>query len=130
MPVQSQNAPTAAARHARQRHWLAAAGSLLAGASVALAAYAAHGVEGEAQARLAQAAAFGFGHALALAALAPLAVRRNALAGLLMLLAGTLLFCGSLAGAVFAGVAPTLAPFGGGLLIAGWLLHGIDRLRG
>lgn len=97
---------------------------------MALAAYASHGLEGQPRSWLLQAAAFGFGHGLALAALAPLAVRRNALAALAMLLAGSLLFCGSLAGAALAGLPTLLAPFGGGLLIAGWLLHGLDRLRG
>ena len=51
----------------------------------------------------------------------------SALLALAMLLAGTLLFSGSLVGAVFAGLPTTLAPFGGGLLIAGWLLHATDR---
>lgn len=119
-----------AERHARHRQWLAAAGSLLCAACVALAAYATHGAEDAAKGWLVQASAFGFAHGFALAALAPLAVRRNALIALLMLLAGTLLFSGSLAGAALAGWPTALAPFGGGLLIAGWLLHGIDRMRG
>ena len=49
----------------RARRWLGAVGSALAGLAVALAAYAAQAADGEAQARLAQAAAFAFGHGLA-----------------------------------------------------------------
>jgi uncharacterized membrane protein YgdD (TMEM256/DUF423 family) len=41
-----------------------------------------------------------------------------------------LLFSGSLAGAVFVRLPTTLAPFGGMLMIGGWLLHGWDRWRG
>ena len=105
-------------------------GSLLAGAAVALAAYAAHGAEGEAQARLAQAAAFAFAHGLALAALAPLAQRRRGLIALMAMLAGVLLFSGSLMGAALLGLPTALAPFGGMLMIGAWCVHGWDRWRG
>ena len=97
---------------------------------MALAAYAAHSVDGEAQARLVQAAAFAFGHGVALAALAPLAQRRSGLAALLAMLLGVTLFSGSLAGAALWGLPTTLAPSGGMLMIGGWLLHGRDRWRG
>ena len=114
----------------RARRWLGAIGSMLASVAVALAAYAAHGAEGEAQARLTQAAAFAFGHGLALAALAPLVQRRSGLVALLAMLLGVLLFSGSVAGAALWGLPTTLAPFGGMLMIGGWLLHGLDRWRG
>ena len=114
----------------RARRWLGAIGSMLASVAVALAAYAAHGAEGEAQARLTQAAAFAFGHGLALAALAPLAQRRSGLVALLAILLGVLLFSGSVAGAALWGLPTTLAPFGGMLMIGGWLLHGRERWRG
>lgn len=114
----------------RARRWLGAIGSMLASVAVALAAYAAHGAEGEAQARLAQAAAFAFGHGLALAALAPLVQRRSGLVALLAMLLGVLLFSGSVAGAALWGLPTTLAPFGGMLMIGGWLLHGRERWRG
>jgi uncharacterized membrane protein YgdD (TMEM256/DUF423 family) len=112
------------------RRLLGAVGSVLAGLSVALSAYAMHAASPEAQLRLVQAAAFGFGHGLALAALAPLAQRFVALLALVLLLAGVLLFAGSLAAAALLGAPTVLAPFGGGLMIVGWLLHGYDRLRG
>jgi uncharacterized membrane protein YgdD (TMEM256/DUF423 family) len=49
---------------------------------------------------------------------------------LLLMLAGMLLFCGSLVGAAFADAPSTLAPAGGLAMIAGWLLLAADRLRG
>ena len=116
--------------HCHCGRYIGAVGSTLAGLAVALAAYAAHAADGEAQARLAQAAAFAFGHGLALAALAPLAQRRSGLVALLAILLGVLLFSGSVAGAALWGLPTTLAPFGGMLMIGGWLLHGLDRWRG
>ena len=116
-------------RRSRLRGLLAALGALLAGASVALLAYAAHGVDGLSQSRLQTAAMFAFGHSVALAALAPGVVRRLARIGLLMLGGGVLLFSGSLVLNVFAHWPTTLAPFGGLLLIAGWLLWAADALR-
>lgn len=112
------------------RRTLGGIGSLLAGAAVGLAAYAAHGADGEAQARLAQAAAFTFAHGLALAALAPLAQRRRGLFALAAMLAGVVLFSGSLVGAALLGLPTALAPFGGLLMIGAWCLHGWDRWRG
>ena len=109
---------------------LGAAGSALAAVAVALAAYAAHGAEGVAQLRLAQAAAFGFGHGLALAALAPFADAGIGRIALATMLAGVLLFSGSLAGGGLLGWSTALAPFGGTLMLLGWLLHGWHRLRG
>lgn len=105
-------------------------GSLLAGAAVGLAAYAAHGADGAAQARLAQAAAFAFAHGLALAALAPLAQRRRGLFALAAMLVGVVLFSGSLVGAALLGLPTAVAPFGGLLMIGAWCLHGWDRWRG
>lgn len=116
--------------HVRMRRLLGGIGSVLAGIAVGLSAYAAHGVEGEAQARLAQAAAFAFAHGLALTALAPLVQRRRALIALAAMLAGVLLFSGSLAGAALLGMPTALAPFGGMLMIGAWLLHGWDRWHG
>ena len=104
------------------RRYLAAIGSLLAGLSVALSAYAMHAAEPAAQGRLLQAAVFGFAHGLA--------QRPVGLLALAMLLAGVFLFCGSLLAAALLALSPMLAPFGGALMIAGWLLHAYDRLRG
>ena len=108
---------------------VAAAGALTAGLAVALAAYASHAAAPGAQERLYLAAAFAFGHGAALAALAPSARTRLARVALWALLAGTLLFAGSLAGAALAGFSTRVAPFGGMLLMAGWLSVAVDHLR-
>lgn len=107
----------------------AACGALACAIAVALAAYAAHGATDVAQPRLAQAAVFLFAHGLTLVALAPQAVRRLARIALAMLLLGVVLFSGSLALAVFFDTSTALAPFGGMLLMLGWLVYAADALR-
>lgn len=113
----------------RPPSWLAFNGALCAAAAVALAAYAAHGATGEAQSRLLLAAAFAFGHGVALAVLAPSTIRRLGRLAVSMLYLGVLLFCGSLVFNVLAHWPTTLAPLGGTLLISGWLLYAVDSLR-
>jgi len=118
-------------RRSRKPSLPACLGALLAGASIALAAYAAHGVaDALAQSRLQTAALYAFGHGAVLAVLgSPLAERRLGTSALWILLLGTLLFSGSLAGAVLAGWSTTLAPVGGSLLMFGWLLLAVQSLR-
>ena len=113
----------------RGNRWLAAGGAVLAALAVALAAYAAHAASPSAQSRLQLAAVFAFGHGIALAALAPRTQRRMGRTALWMLAVGVLLFSGSLAGHVFAAMPTTLAPIGGILMIAGWLLHAFAALQ-
>jgi uncharacterized membrane protein YgdD (TMEM256/DUF423 family) len=113
----------------RGNRWLAAVGAVLAALAVALAAYAAHAAPPDAQSRLQLAAVFAFGHGIALAALAPQGRRRSGRIALWMLAVGVLVFSGSLVGHVFAVTPTTLAPMGGMLMIAGWLLHAISALR-
>ena len=108
---------------------LAACGALLAAGAVALSAYAAHAVQGVDQHRLHSAALFAFGHGIALTALVPRRQRGFRTIALFLLLLGTLIFSGSLAGAVFAGLSTGFAPIGGSLMILGWLLYAIDALR-
>lgn len=108
---------------------LAATGGVLAAASVALFAYAAHAAEPQVQASLHSAALFAFGHGIALSALAPRIRHRLGAIALGLLLLGTLLFSGSLVGAHTLGTATTLAPFGGTLMILAWLLWAADRTR-
>lgn len=100
---------------------LAVAGAVLAAASVALAAYAAHAADPAARASLQSAVSFAFGHGIALAALSPWCQRPAAALALALLLLGTLLFSGSLAAAHFLGSPTTLAPAGGMLMMAAWL---------
>jgi uncharacterized membrane protein YgdD (TMEM256/DUF423 family) len=108
---------------------LAAAGSVLAAVAVALAAYASHAASGHEQTRLLHAALFGFGHGIALAALAPQASRRLGRLSLSLMLTGVLLFSGSLAAAALLGTSTRLAPAGGSLMILAWLLHAANALR-
>ena len=102
---------------------------MVAAAAVALAAYAAHGTEGVAQARLQQAAWLALAHGVALAALAPRAAGGPERLALSLLLSGVVLFCGSLAAAHWLGTPTSLAPVGGVLLIAGWLAYAAAMLR-
>lgn len=108
---------------------LTCAGGVLAAASVALAAYAAHGAPATGAATLQLAAVFALCHGIALVALAPRARRRLGKLALAALLAGSVLFAGSLAAAQLLGTSTRWAPAGGMLLIAGWLLHAIDAWR-
>ena len=107
----------------------AATGAWLCAIAVALAAYASHAVAGAAQARLQLAALFAFAHGLALIVLAPRASSRGVRIGTVALLAGVLLFSGSLAMESLFGLRPRLAPFGGMLLVAGWLWLGAALLE-
>ncbi len=102
---------------------LAAIGALCCAIAVGAGAYAMHAtLTPQDHERLALAALFGFAHGLALAALAPGTVSRVRQLGLCVLLLGTLLFAGSLAGAALFGIRPALAPFGGSALMFGWVL--------
>jgi uncharacterized membrane protein YgdD (TMEM256/DUF423 family) len=109
--------------------WLAAGGAIYAAAGVGLAAYAAHVAVALDASRLQTAALFAFGHGVALAALAQTTRGRLGRLALLALWAGALLFAGSLAAAVFLHWPTVLAPYGGMLLVGGWLLYAIDLLR-
>lgn len=113
----------------RGMRWLAACGALLAAASVGLSAYAAHAPQGADQVRLQTAAVFAFGHGVALVALDPGVASRCGRLALATLLVGVLLFSGSLTAGAIAHRPTTLAPVGGTLLMAGWLLLAIDCLR-
>lgn len=110
----------------RSGRWLAAFGAVLAGAGVALSAYAAHADGGT---RLQPAALMSLVHGVALAALAGRSDGRVARMALLALLMGVLLFSGSLVGAHLAAWSTRLAPAGGLLMIGGWLLYAIAVLR-
>ena len=107
----------------------AASGAVLAAASIGLAAYASHGAPADIRAPLMLAAAMAFGHGAMLAAVAPHAVGRPAAVVVGMWVCGTLLFSGSLLARHLAGLSSALAPAGGILLMAGWLLHGCVLLR-
>ncbi len=102
---------------------LAGLGALACGIAVGAGAYAMHAaLTAQNHGRLVIAVLFLFAHGLALAALAPSTVTRLRQIGLYMLMIGTTLFAGSLMLAALLGIAPVLAPFGGSLLMLGWLL--------
>jgi uncharacterized membrane protein YgdD (TMEM256/DUF423 family) len=110
--------------------WFAAAGAVLAALSIALSAYAAHGIaDAHARGNLQTASLYAFGHGLALAVLAPAASGRLRVLALAGLLLGTLLFAGSLAGGALLGWPTRLAPLGGSVLMASWLLLAVDAVR-
>ena len=56
-------------------------------------------------------------------------MRRWAWFGLLGIALGTLLFSGSLVLGALLGISTGMAPFGGILMILGWLLHAIGQWR-
>jgi uncharacterized membrane protein YgdD (TMEM256/DUF423 family) len=112
----------------RSLRWLSAFAALCCGVSVGLGAYASHAAAGQAKERLAIAAVFGFAHGLALLVLAP-RQRAAGLAARWLLALGIVLFSGSLASAALAGTSTAAAPFGGTLLMLGWLVAAIDFLR-
>ncbi len=113
----------------RSMRVLAGIGALGCGVAVGIGAYAMHAAQGALNSeRLAIAALFLFAHGLALAALAPRATSRLRQGGLCMLMIGTILFSGSLILTAWLGIAPALAPFGGSLLMLGWLLIGVGLL--
>jgi uncharacterized membrane protein YgdD (TMEM256/DUF423 family) len=111
-----------------QRDLSSAAGALLCGGAVALAAYASHGADAVQAPRLALAAAFTFGHGLGLLLLSQ---RPGVLAAIArgMMLLGVMAFSGGLCWAAFAGGRAPTAPFGGGLLMLAWVLVAIDAWR-
>ena len=112
--------------------WGAVAGALFGACAVVASAMAAHAwsqrLDPAQMAQLQRALQFLCVHALALLVLAPLGVHgrpRWLGAAALLYVAGTILFCGSLAGAALAGWSTRLAPVGGFALIAAWLCTAI-----
>ena len=117
------------ARWGRSHRAFAASGALFCALAVGLGAYAAHGLAPAARERIEPALLYLFLHGLALTLLAPRQDTRLELAALLAWLLGSVLFCGSVIGAVLASTPTALAPIGGSLLIAGWLLQAMSALK-
>lgn len=117
-------------RRARQPSLLGCLGALLAAVSIGLSAYASHGVDDAlAQSHLNMAALYAFAHGAVLAVLGPRAHSLLARLALYLLLLGTLLFAGSLAGNVLWQWPTRLAPVGGMTLMAAWVLLAGNALR-
>ena len=112
------------------RRVFASSGGVFAAFGVGLAAYASHAaLAAGARAPLQTAAMFALLHGIALAALAPAPAGRTRLCALAMLVLGTLLFSGALVARHVFGMSSAPAPFGGTLLILGWLVYAADALR-
>jgi len=116
-------------RRQRRPSLLGCCGGLLAAAAIGLAAYAAHGAQGPAQANLHSAALYAFGHGIALAALSGGGLRALGRVALYGLLVGTLLFSGSLVAGALGGFSTRAAPIGGVTMMLAWLLWAIDAVR-
>ncbi len=111
-----------------RRDWISAMAALMCAASVALAAYASHAALPGQASRLGLAAAFAFGHGLALILIAGRHSRIAFISKALFLL-GVAGFCGGLCFAAFMGTRAPTAPLGGSLLILGWLVLAVDLWR-
>ncbi len=117
-------------RRACKPSFLAFCGGLLAAAAIAASAYASHGVsEPLAQSHLNTAALYAFGHGVVLVGLGAATLNLLGRGALYVLLVGTLLFSGSLAGNVLAQWPTTLAPAGGITLMGGWVLLALSALK-
>ncbi|GAB1595408.1 DUF423 domain-containing protein [Lysobacter claricitrinus] len=110
----------------REARWPGIVGALFGASGVGLSAYAAHAATGDAQRWLYTAAAMALVHGIALVAYAPRRSRAGGFAQVGFVL-GVLLFSGSLVAAHALGWPTPLAPAGGMLLIAGWLLVAVER---
>ena len=113
-----------------QGGWLAATGAVLAALAIAASAYASHGLaDAHARGNLQTAGFFAFAHGAMLLVLAQMPARRLRGVALSGLLLGTLLFAGSLTAGALLGWPTRLAPFGGTLLMASWLLLAANAVR-
>jgi uncharacterized membrane protein YgdD (TMEM256/DUF423 family) len=125
-----EEAMEATAASAKRPGWPGVAGGVLAALGIGLSAWAAHGLDDpHARGNLQTAALYALVHGVALAALAPAALRALGRVALGALLAGVLLFSGSLAGNALAGWPTRPAPAGGMLMMLGWLLWAVHRAR-
>jgi len=106
-----------------------ATGALLCAISVALSAYASHGLEAQSQERMLLASYFAFAHGLSLIVLARGPDSKANLGSCSLMLVGLLLFSGSLASAAMWQTATTLAPAGGMALILAWCWAAMNFLR-
>lgn len=117
-------------RRQRKPSPAACIGGLFAAAGIALAAYATHAkLTPMSQQQLHTAALFLFGNGVGLAAIATGTTRLVGKLALFALVLGTLFFSGSLALNAVNGTGTALAPVGGSLMIAGWVLWAIDAVR-
>ena len=107
-----------------------ATAAVMAGAGIALSAYAAHAtLDAEGARRVGTAALFLLVQGAAASALLPPAAGRGERGAILLQIAGCLLFSASLLAKQWLGWPSTLAPAGGMAMIAGWLWLAVSRMR-
>lgn len=114
-------------KRAWQKYFSAIA-ALFCAASVAMSAYASHGLDGDSQRRMLTASYFAFAHGLSLIVLARLSPSRSNCGACSLMLLGLVLFSGSLASAVLLQTSSALAPAGGMALIFAWCWVAVNSL--
>lgn len=108
---------------------LSALAALLCAFSIAASAYASHGLDGDAQRRLLLASNITFLHALSMMLLAYVAVSNLHKWACALMLAGLMLFSGSLVAAALWQTSTRMAPIGGMALMLAWVWVAINFLR-
>jgi uncharacterized membrane protein YgdD (TMEM256/DUF423 family) len=111
-----------------QRYFLALA-AIVCALSVAMSAYASHGLEAEPQRRLLMASCFAFAHGLSLIVLLRLPRNKSNFLACSLMFVGLVLFSGSLASAAIFQTSTALAPFGGMTLIVSWCWVAVNFLK-
>jgi len=103
--------------------------ALLCAASVAMSAYASHGLEGDSQHRLLTASYFAFAHGLSLIVLSRISSGKSNFLACSLMLVGLFLFSGSLAFAAIWQTSTALAPSGGMALMLAWCWVAVNFFR-
>jgi uncharacterized membrane protein YgdD (TMEM256/DUF423 family) len=114
-------------KRAWQRYFSTLA-ALLCAVSVAMSAYASHGLNGYSKFRMMMACIFAFMHGLSLLVLVRVSPAITHAGACSLMLLGTGLFCGSLASSALWHTSTVLAPLGGITLIMAWCWVAINFL--
>ncbi|MEO8000352.1 MAG: DUF423 domain-containing protein [Arenimonas sp.] len=111
------------------QRFFSAASALLCAWSVAMSAYASHGLQGDSRQRMFMASYFAFAHGLSLIMLVRLSSARSNLWACSLMLSGLLMFSGSLSLAAIWHTSTALAPAGGMALIIAWCWTAVNFFR-
>ncbi len=111
------------------QRFFSAISALVCALSVAMSAYASHGLEGDSQDRMLMASYFAFAHGLSLIVLVCRSASRSHLLACSLMLCGLFLFAGSLALAAIWHTSTALAPMGGMALILAWCWMALNFFR-
>jgi len=115
-------------KHAWQKY-VSVMAALFCAISVAMSAYANHGLDADSQRRMLTACYFAFAHGLSLIVLVRFSPSRSNFGACSLMLLGLILFSGSLASSVLWQTPSTLAPSGGMALIIAWCWVALNFLR-